>query len=116
MWYGLTAEDYRAVVEEAHKAGLKVHAHLDSPKAIMMAIDRGVDVLQHVGSATQPPYDEALVSEIAHKNIPIVENIAHRIWVYHETVAFPERLYDRYRDESQIWSPRRWFRTLMGST
>ena len=93
-WVGLSEEDYRAVVEEAHKAGLKVHAHLYDPDAIRMAIDAGVDVLQHVGSARNPPYDDALVSEIAHKGIPIVQTISHRIWVYPATVAFPERLYD----------------------
>jgi imidazolonepropionase-like amidohydrolase len=94
VWVGLTAEDYRAVVDEAHKSGVKVHAHLYDPEAIRMAIDAGVDVLQHVGSARNPPYDDALVSEIAHKNIPIVQTISHRIWVYPATVAFPERLYD----------------------
>ena len=93
-WVGLTEDDYRAVVEEAHKHGKKVHAHLYDPDAIRMAIDAGVDVLQHVGSARNPPYDDALVAEIAHKNIPIVQTISHRIWVYPATVAFPERLYD----------------------
>ena len=100
VWVGLTADDYRAVVAEAHKAGIKVHAHVYDPEAIRMAIDAGVDVLQHVGSARNPPYDEALVSEIAHKNIPIVQTISHRIWVYPATVAFPEKLYDPdYRDD-----------------
>lgn len=93
-WVGLTAEEYVAVVDEAHKHGVKVHAHLYDPDAIRMAIDAGVDVFQHVGSARNPPYDDALVSEIAHKNIPIVQTISHRIWVYPATVAFPERLYD----------------------
>ena len=99
-WVGLTEADYRAVVEEAHKAGLKVHAHLYDPLAIRYAIDAGVDVFQHVGSARNPPYDDALLAEIAHKNIPVVQTIAHRIWVYPATVAFPERLYDPdYRDD-----------------
>jgi imidazolonepropionase-like amidohydrolase len=100
VWVGLTAEDYKAVVDEAHKAGVKVHAHLYDPVAIRYAIDAGVDVFQHVGSARNPPYDEALISEIAHKNIPVVQTISHRIWVYPATVAFPERLYDPvYRDD-----------------
>lgn len=94
VWVGLEQEDYNAIVEEAHKAGIKVHAHLYDPAAIRMAIDAGVDVFQHVGSARNPPYDDALVAEIAHKKIPIVQTISHRIWVYPATVAFPERLYD----------------------
>ena len=93
-WEGLTAEDYRAIAEVAHESGIKVHAHLYEPERIRYAIDAGVDVFQHVGSAGNPPYDEALVAEIAHRNIPVVQTIAHRIWVYPATVAFPERLYD----------------------
>ena len=93
-WVGMSEEDYRAVVGEAHKRGKKVHAHLYAPEAIRAAIDAGVDVFQHVGSARNPPYDDALVNEIAHRNIPIVQTISHCIWVYPATVAFPERLYD----------------------
>ncbi|MCH8060208.1 MAG: amidohydrolase family protein [Proteobacteria bacterium] len=93
-WVGLTEDDYRAVVKEAHRHKVKVHAHLYRPEAIRAAIAAGVDVFQHVGSARNPPYDDELLSEIAHKNIPVVQTIAHRIWVYPATVAFPERLYD----------------------
>lgn len=93
-WVGLTEADYRAIVNAAHAEGVKVHAHLYDPDAIRAAINAGVDVLQHVGSARNPAYDDALVSEIAHKSIPIVQTISHRIWVYPATVEFPERLYD----------------------
>lgn len=93
-WVGLSLEDYKAIVDEAHKAGVKVHAHLYDPDAIRDAIDAGVDVFQHVGSARNPAYDPALVAEIAHKSIPVVQTISHRIWVYPATVEFPERLYD----------------------
>ncbi|NKB33080.1 MAG: amidohydrolase family protein [Pseudomonadales bacterium] len=93
-WVGLTEADYRAIVTAAHAEGVKVHAHLYDPDAIRAAINAGVDVLQHVGSARNPPYEDALVSEIAHKGIPIVQTISHRIWVYPATVEFPERLYD----------------------
>ena len=93
-WVGLTEEDYKAVVDVAHKRGIKVHAHLYRPEAIRAAIAAGVDVFQHVGSARNPKYDESLVSAIAHAKIPIVQTISHRIWVYPATVAFPERLHD----------------------
>ena len=71
-----------------------MHAHLYEPERIRYALDAGVDVFQHVGSAGNPPYEPALVAEIAHRNIPVVQTIAHRIWVYPATVEFPERLYD----------------------
>lgn len=99
-WEGLTLQDYRAIVTEAHAAGIKVHAHLYSPIDIRNAIDSGVDVFQHVGSAKTPPYEESLVSEIAHKNIPIVQTVSHRIWVYPATVSFPSRLRNPiYKDD-----------------
>ncbi|MDH4109514.1 MAG: amidohydrolase family protein [Gammaproteobacteria bacterium] len=94
LWAGLTPEDYKAAVAEAHRLGVKVHAHLYHPDAIRYALDAGVDVLQHVGSARNPPYPDDLVARIAHDHVPVVQTIAHRIWVYPATVAFPERLLD----------------------
>ena len=93
-WIGLTEEDLRAIVTEAHKRGVAVHAHVYDPDRIWAAINAGVDVLQHVGSAKNAPYDQELLQHIAHKNIPIVQTIAHRIWVYPATLEFPERLQD----------------------
>ena len=91
-WEGLTQEDYHAIVTAAHSRGVKVHAHLYEPEAIKMAIEAGVDVFQHVGSAGNPPYEEALINTIAHKEIPVVQTISHRVWVYPSTLAFPSRL------------------------
>ena len=59
-----------------------------------MAIDAGVDVLQHVGSARNPPYANDLLMEISHSQIPVVQTVSHRNWVYPATVLFPERLQD----------------------
>ena len=94
LWDGLTEEDMRAVMEVARRRDVRVHAHLYEPEVIWQAIRAGVDVFQHVGSGGNPPYDEALVQEIAHRGIPIVQTIAHRIWIYPATLAFPERLQD----------------------
>ena len=91
-WEGLTQEDYHAIVTAAHSRGVKVHAHLYDPEAIKMAIEAGVDVFQHVGSAGNPPYEAALINTIAHKEIPVVQTISHRVWVYPSTLAFPSRL------------------------
>ncbi len=93
-WLGLTLEDLKAVVDEAHKHGVKVHTHLYDPDDIEIAMQAGVDVFQHMGSARNPPYSEDLVMRIAHRQIPIVQTVSHRIWVYPATVAFPERLSD----------------------
>jgi len=47
-----------------------------------------------MGSDKNAPFDNDLILEIAHKGIPVVQTIAHRIWIYPDTVAFPERLRD----------------------
>ena len=92
VWDGLTSEDYSAIVHEAHKRGVKVHAHLYDPPAIRKALDAGVDVLQHMGSAGYPPYEPELIAEIARKRVPVVQTISHRIWIYPASVEFPGRL------------------------
>jgi imidazolonepropionase-like amidohydrolase len=85
---------YRAIADAAHRHGLKVHAHVYDPEDVQNALEAGVDVLTHAGSAGTPPYEASLVRAIVVKGTPVVITAAHRIWVYPATVAFPERLQD----------------------
>ena len=99
-WLGLTQADLDAVVKAAHEHGLKVHSHLYTPESLDMALKAGVDVFQHVGSARTPAYPDELVSRIAHKRVPVVQTISHRIWVAPQTRDFPTRLTDpRLKDD-----------------
>jgi imidazolonepropionase-like amidohydrolase len=91
-WLGLSRDDLKAVVRTAHERGVKVHSHLYKPEAIEDALAAGVDVLQHVGSAKETPYPADLVRRIAAKRVPVVQTIAHRIWVYPYTESFQGRL------------------------
>lgn len=92
LWLGLTLQDYQAVVKVAHERGVKVHAHLYKVDAIEKALNAGVDVLQHVGSAKMPPYPDELIRRIAESRTPVIQTIAHRIWVYPATLNNPGRL------------------------
>lgn len=92
IWLGLTLEDMKAVVNAAHSRGVKVHAHLYKVPAMEMAIEAGIDVLQHVGSAKMPPYPAAVLHKIAEDRIPVVQTVAHRIWVYPASLENPSRL------------------------
>lgn len=97
---------YRAIVEAAHRNRLKVHAHVYDPKDVRNALEAGVDVLTHAGSAGTPPYPSELVSAIAVAGRPVVVTAAHRVWVYPATLDFPERLQDPQLKEDfgpQIW-------------
>ena len=93
-WAGMGEADIRAVADVAHRSGVPVHSHLYTPKSMWDAIRGGSDVLQHVGSGGNPDYPEDLIEAINVQNIPIVQTIAHRIWVYPATIDFPERLQD----------------------
>jgi imidazolonepropionase-like amidohydrolase len=92
---GLTREDYKAIVDVAHKHRLKVYAHVYAEADVRNALETGVDVLTHAGSAgTAPPYSPELIRDIANTGRPVVVTAAHRSWVYPDTAAFPERLQD----------------------
>jgi imidazolonepropionase-like amidohydrolase len=92
---GLTRDDYRAIVDAAHKHRLRVYAHVYAETDVRNALETGVDVLQHVGSAgTAPPYSQALITDIVNAGRPVVVTAAHRAWIYEDTANFPERLQD----------------------
>jgi imidazolonepropionase-like amidohydrolase len=92
---GLTRDDYQAIVNAAHKHGLKVYAHVYAETDVRNALETGVDVLTHAGSAgTAPPYSPELIRDIVNAGRPVVVTAAHRSWLYPDTAAFPERLQD----------------------
>lgn len=99
-WVGLTREDYQAVADTAHRHGLRVHAHVYDPGDVRNALEAGIDVLTHAGSAGTPPYEPDLLRDIVVTGRPVVITGAHRVWVFPATVEFPERLQDpRLRDD-----------------
>lgn len=90
---GLTREDYKAIADTAHKHNLRVHAHVYAEADVRNALETGIDVLSHAGSAgTAPPYGQQLITDIVNAGRPVVITAAHRAWVYPDTAAFPERL------------------------
>ena len=92
---GLTRDDYKAIVEAAHRNRLRVMAHLYAETDVRNALETGVDVLQHVGSAgTAPPYSKELIADIVNAGRPVVVTAAHRAWICPDTASFPERLQD----------------------
>ncbi len=91
---GLDYEQLKAIVDVAHAKRIPVHAHLYEEQATRDALRAGVDVLQHVGSGGYPAYSPDLVHQIADSGRPVVPTAAHRVWIYPDTVNFPERLDD----------------------
>jgi imidazolonepropionase-like amidohydrolase len=100
-YVGLTPAHYRAISDAAHKHRVRVHAHVYSERDTRNALENGIDVLTHAGSAgTAPPYSKELILDIVNAGRPVVVTAAHRSWVFPDTVAFPERLQDpRLRED-----------------
>lgn len=93
--YPMTRAHYDKVVEAAHRNKLRVHAHVYAESMVRDALEAGVDVLTHAGSAgTTPPYSKELITDIVNAGRPVVVTAAHRSWIYPDTIAFPERLQD----------------------
>ena len=91
---GLTLEQMRAITDEAHRRGKRVGAHVYTDEEIRIAIEGGVDLLDHAGSGHQNPlYSEDTLRLMAREQIPIAQSIAHRVTLYPSHLSWPERLH-----------------------
>ena len=96
----MTLEEARAVVDEAHKHGLKVVAHAHRPNEIRRGLEIGVDNFEHTGLTTAPEYPADVMEKLKERTAtgrvaggplfwtPTVEGL----WSYPETVENPEYL------------------------
>ena len=66
-----TVEELRAIVDEAHRSGIKVAAHTIGPESLQNAVNAGVDSLEHGMGLT-----EELAAEIKKKNIYYVPTLS----------------------------------------
>ncbi|MBV8083360.1 MAG: amidohydrolase family protein, partial [Chloroflexi bacterium] len=66
-----TADQLRAVVEDAHRLGHQVTAHVHAVEGIRNAVEAGVDCLEHCSwlGPSGPAYDRDLAMQIADKGI-----------------------------------------------
>jgi imidazolonepropionase-like amidohydrolase len=71
-YIAFSSDAQRVICEEAHAAGLTAQACTQAPEALRMAIDAGVDLLQH-GDITGPrPMPAETVRLIAERQLPCV--------------------------------------------
>jgi imidazolonepropionase-like amidohydrolase len=68
----LTLEEVQAIVDEAHRLGLKVACHTYGGEGMRSCIDAGVDLNMHV---TELYKDDALLNTIVQKKLPIMITI-----------------------------------------
>lgn len=96
----MTYEEAAAVVDEAHKQGLKVVAHSHRPEEIRRGLAIGVDNFEHTGLAAAPEYPPDVMQLLKERTAtgrvrggplywtPTVEGL----WNYTSTRDMPEKL------------------------
>lgn len=96
----MTLEEAQAVVDEAHKHGLKVIAHSHRPDEVRRGLEIGVDNFEHTGLTTAPEYPPDVIAMLRERTAtgrvaggpmfwtPTVEGL----WNYDLTVDNPEKL------------------------
>lgn len=98
-----TAEEYQAVADDAHRMGKKVAVHVHGVQAIRMAVDAGMDTLEHVPFRAEGAikYDEEIVRKIVDKNI-IVSLAMPATWYR----LNDEDMQDTRTHPGQLWEAR----------
>ncbi|NJL74753.1 MAG: amidohydrolase family protein [Saprospiraceae bacterium] len=74
----MTMEEVKAVVEEAHKQGLKVVAHAHRPEEIRRGLEVGVDCFEHTGLASAPEYPQDVLDMIKERTAQM--NLGPLFW------------------------------------
>lgn len=60
----MTLEESQALVDEAHKRGLKVVAHSHTAAEVRRGLEIGVDNFEHTGLASAPEYPEDVIHQL----------------------------------------------------
>lgn len=60
----MTNEEFKAVVNEAHKFNLKIVAHSHRPEEIRMGLTYGADCFEHTGLSSAPRYPDDIMDMI----------------------------------------------------
>lgn len=83
--------ELRAILEEAHRLDRRVAAHAHGVAGIEVAVEAGVDVLEHCSfqTAAGSVKDLAVIAEIARKGILVSPTISGRL--LHQPDRFPQR-------------------------
>lgn len=91
----------QAIVDEAHKRGMKVVGHAHKPDEIRVGLDIGIDNFEHTGLTTAPGYPQDILDALIERTAtgifhgllfwtPTVEGL----WNFTDTVKNPTRLDD----------------------
>jgi imidazolonepropionase-like amidohydrolase len=103
----MTPEVYGALIEQAHKRGLRVAAHLYYIKDAKGLLDKGVDVVAH--SIRDQAVDAATIAEMKRRNVPYIPTLTRDLaqFVYETTPPYFKDPFflthvDHYRKEMDL--------------
>jgi imidazolonepropionase-like amidohydrolase len=84
----MTPAVYGALIEQAHKRGLRVAAHLFYLKDAKGLLDKGVDVIAH--GIRDQPVDQAVIAEIKRRNVGYIPTLTRDLaqFVYETTPPY----------------------------
>ena len=74
----MTDIEYMAVVDEAHKHGLRVVAHAHRPDEIRRGLKAGVDCFEHTGLSASPEYPDDIIALIKERTAKM--NLGPLFW------------------------------------
>ena len=77
----MPAEYVKAACDEAHRLGLAVAAHVESPEGVRVALENGVDTIEHGAAA-----DDDIIRLFKEKNAALITTLSP---------ALPYALFDR---------------------
>jgi imidazolonepropionase-like amidohydrolase len=95
----------RAIVEEGHRVGVTVQAHTTSVESLRMALEAGVDLLQH-GDLTGPePMPDETLEAIVAERLPVAALACtdnYSAWVRrHGSEALGTLVHNKTKDDNQ---------------
>jgi imidazolonepropionase-like amidohydrolase len=99
----MTEAEYRAVVDEAHKAGKPVVAHSHRPEEIRRGLAAGVDCFEHTGLASAPGYPDDILKALRERTAQM--SLGPLFWT--PTVS-GLLFYEDLRDDPETLDDPRW--------
>ncbi len=104
QYIAFSAEAQRAIVDEAHRAGLTVQAHTTTVESLRMEIEAGADILQH-GDLTGPePIPDETLKTIVDRAVPVAALVctdAYLDWVAtHGNERIRREIYNKVKDDN----------------
>ncbi len=79
-------EAQRVIVEETHRRGLVAETHATNPESLRLAVEAGIDLIQHPEVLAGRPYSDYLLREIAERGIVcsmLVNTLTGEAWEAH---------------------------------